>query len=284
MQEWVETLRSKLREMKILSPRENLYTKLPEVRAPLLPTRDPTSPLPAPPPVPAAIVPGVKRVIPPSVQQQIQQSLASENNEIRNSLNNANTSSLQTVNDETTITTVSSTSSSTANTTAAATTAALSGITTKTVATAVTAPVPLLTSMSNTLTQNLLNMLTDPISAYSEQLNDANSSSSSIDPKEIVTGSSSLSLAMERDLNLSDTSTEEEFIGPLLRKPSANTSDINSSFITHNSMCLDVLAAHRASADQIRNLENILQCERYIPRIFKETCGESEINHPKNWF
>ncbi|KAM7362716.1 uncharacterized protein ACRADG_013286 isoform 1-T2 [Cochliomyia hominivorax] len=265
MQEWVETLRSKLREMKILSPRENLYTKLPEVRAPLLPTRDPTSPLPAPPPVPAAIVPGVERVIPPSVQQQTQQSLASENNEIRNSLNNANTSSLQTVNDET-ITTVSSTSSSTANTTAAATTAALSGITTTTVATAVTAPVPLLTSMSNTLTQNLLNMLSDPISAYSEQLNDANSSSSSIDPEEIVTGSSSLSLAIERDLNLSDTSTEEEFIGPLLRKPSANTSDINSSFITNNSVRLDVLAAHRASADQIRNLENILQCERYIPR------------------
>jgi len=63
MQEWVETLRSKLREMKILSPRENLYTKLPEVRAPLLPTRDPTSPLPPPPPVPAALVPGVERVV-----------------------------------------------------------------------------------------------------------------------------------------------------------------------------------------------------------------------------
>jgi hypothetical protein len=53
MLEWVETLRSKLREMKILSPKENLYSKLPEIRPPLLPTRDPTSPLPATPPIPA---------------------------------------------------------------------------------------------------------------------------------------------------------------------------------------------------------------------------------------
>lgn len=61
MQEWVDTLRLKLREMKILSPKENLYSKLPEVRPPLLPTRDPTrDPLPATPPVPAAIVPGVE--------------------------------------------------------------------------------------------------------------------------------------------------------------------------------------------------------------------------------
>lgn len=60
MQEWVDTLRLKLREMKILSPKENLYSKLPEARPPLLPTRDPTrDPLPLPPPVPAAIVPGV---------------------------------------------------------------------------------------------------------------------------------------------------------------------------------------------------------------------------------
>lgn len=61
MQEWVDTLRSKLREMKILSPKENLYSKLPEVRPPLLPTRDPMSPLPETPAIPAAI-PGVERV------------------------------------------------------------------------------------------------------------------------------------------------------------------------------------------------------------------------------
>lgn len=64
MQEWVDTLRLKLREMKILSPKENLYSKLPEARPPLLPTRDPTrDPLPATPPVPAAIVPGVERIV-----------------------------------------------------------------------------------------------------------------------------------------------------------------------------------------------------------------------------
>lgn len=62
MQQWVDTLRSKLREMKILSPKDNLYSKLPEARLPLLPTRDPMSPLPAPPPVPAALVPGVERI------------------------------------------------------------------------------------------------------------------------------------------------------------------------------------------------------------------------------
>lgn len=58
MQEWVDTLRLKLREMKILSPKENLYSKLPEVRPPLLPTRKFTDPLPETPPGPAAIVPG----------------------------------------------------------------------------------------------------------------------------------------------------------------------------------------------------------------------------------
>lgn len=63
MQEWVSTIRSKLREMKILSPRENLYSKMPEIRQPLLPTRDPTSPLPAPPPVPAAVVPGIEPTV-----------------------------------------------------------------------------------------------------------------------------------------------------------------------------------------------------------------------------
>ncbi|XP_037824330.1 flocculation protein FLO11 isoform X2 [Lucilia sericata] len=259
MQEWVETLRSKLREMKILSPRENLYTKLPEVRAPLLPTRDPTSPLPAPPPVPAAIVPGVERVIPPSVQQQ-QSTTALETNETRNSLNNTATSSSPITSESNSMetTTTQATSSTAANTT-------IQTSSSSTTTSNITAAVPHLTSMSNTLTQNLLNMLSDPISAYSEQLNDANSSSSSIEPDDMVTGSSTLSLAMERDFNFSDCSTEEEFIGPLLRKPSANTSDINGSF-TNNSVRLDVLAAHRASADQIRNLENILQCERYIPR------------------
>lgn len=60
MLEWVESLRGKLYELRILSPKENVYTKLPEPRTPLLPTRDPTSPLPPPPAIPPAILPGVE--------------------------------------------------------------------------------------------------------------------------------------------------------------------------------------------------------------------------------
>lgn len=72
MKEWVETLRSKLREMKIISPKENVYSKLPETRQPLLPTRDPMSPLPPPPAeIPPAIVPGVEVTIPiPLIQSE----------------------------------------------------------------------------------------------------------------------------------------------------------------------------------------------------------------------
>lgn len=61
MIDWVETLRRKLLEMRILSPKENVYSKLPVTKnVTLLPTRDPTSPLPLPPTEPAAIVPGVE--------------------------------------------------------------------------------------------------------------------------------------------------------------------------------------------------------------------------------
>ncbi|XP_021913804.1 uncharacterized protein LOC110826963 isoform X3 [Zootermopsis nevadensis] len=62
MMEWVDTIRTKLREMRILSPRENLYTRMPEARLPLAPTRDPNSPLPPPPAGPSVVVPGVERV------------------------------------------------------------------------------------------------------------------------------------------------------------------------------------------------------------------------------
>ncbi|RZF47533.1 hypothetical protein LSTR_LSTR009069 [Laodelphax striatellus] len=61
MMEWVESIGGKLREMHVLSPRENLYSRQPESRAPLLPTRDPNSPLPPPPAsVPPMLVPGVE--------------------------------------------------------------------------------------------------------------------------------------------------------------------------------------------------------------------------------
>lgn len=124
MQEWVDTLRSKLREMKILSPRENIYSKLPEIRPPLLPTRDPTSPLPAPPPVPAALVPGIERINPP------------------------------------TITTVPSTSTSTSTT-----------VTTG-------QATPTTSAMSNTLTQNLIAMLSSPIANLRQQSDDGQASGS----------------------------------------------------------------------------------------------------------
>lgn len=63
MIDWVESLRGKLHELRILSPKENIYSKMPEVKtanASLLSTRDPTSPLPPPPPIPPAVLPGVE--------------------------------------------------------------------------------------------------------------------------------------------------------------------------------------------------------------------------------
>ncbi|XP_016950665.1 uncharacterized protein LOC108024946 [Drosophila biarmipes] len=208
MQEWVETLRSKLREMKILSPRENLYTKLPEVRAPLLPTRDPTSPLPPPPPVPAALVPGVERVVAGS--HQAQSAAAPPPPEQPSSP-------------------VTSTP-------------------------APSAPAP--AAMSNTLTQHLLNMLSDPISTYSEQI------SESVEPasgQEDGAGAEGVAeeqpSSSDADPNLSD----DEYLSPLLRK---------ACVLTENGVRVDVVAAtaQRASADQILNLEHMLQCERLIPR------------------
>lgn len=60
MHEWVEALRGKLYELRILSPKENLYTKLPDRSLPLLSTRDPTSPLPPTPAVPPEFTPGIE--------------------------------------------------------------------------------------------------------------------------------------------------------------------------------------------------------------------------------
>lgn len=60
MMDWVDSVSNKLREMRILSPKENVYSRLPELRLPLLPTRDPNSPLPLPPAGPSALVPGIE--------------------------------------------------------------------------------------------------------------------------------------------------------------------------------------------------------------------------------
>ncbi|XP_053684459.1 serine-rich adhesin for platelets [Sabethes cyaneus] len=134
MQEWVESLRSKLREMKLLSPKENLYSKLPEAKPPLAPTRDPTSPLPATPPVPAAIVPGIERVQPSSLLHSALQagSGGSSSTSLLQSASNSSPFSMATPN----------------------------------LGTSPPQPPPI-TAMSNTSTQNLMNLLTNPLQAVS---------------------------------------------------------------------------------------------------------------------
>lgn len=150
MQEWVDTLRSKLREMKILSPKENFYSKLPEIRPPLLPTRDPMSPLPAPPPVPAAMVPGVECIIASVASTTASTSTIS--NAIA-STSNSNNRALETMQEAppspspTSLTTNSSISSD--DTTFLLETTSIS------------------TAMSNTSPQSLINLLSNPIQAYS---------------------------------------------------------------------------------------------------------------------
>ncbi|XP_055906712.1 uncharacterized protein LOC129941956 [Eupeodes corollae] len=181
MQEWVETLRSKLREMKIISPRENLYTKLPEVRAPLLPTRDPTSPLPATPPVPAAIVPGVERVVPSISSSSSATSSTTTTTTAQTPAGVVATTSISNVAPSTsTSSTTSHLQDTPRNSISIAATCSTPSIVNTSSSSNVSVVVPssttsaCLTSMSNTLTQNLLNMLSDPISNYSEQLNTGN--------------------------------------------------------------------------------------------------------------
>lgn len=158
MQEWVETLRQKLREMKILSPRENLYSKLPEIRAPLLPTRDPMSPLPAPPPIPAAIVPGIEQLPTPTVSsaQPSSQSTTGITSNVSRTLAPTTT----TVATTTLVTSTNQQPSTSASSSAPA--------------------LPPPAAMSNTLTQNLINMLQSPLaySSHATSINEAASDSS----------------------------------------------------------------------------------------------------------
>lgn len=67
--EWVDTIRNKLRELRVLAPKDNLYSKMPEPRHALLPTRDPTSPLPLPPVGALGLVPGVESPVRPAAAQ-----------------------------------------------------------------------------------------------------------------------------------------------------------------------------------------------------------------------
>lgn len=195
MQEWVDTLRLKLREMKILSPKENLYSKLPEVRPPLLPTRDPMSPLPATPPVPAALVPGVERIVnniqtsrhvattvastpltstststsntntndsaPNGSSNVLLSDQMSNSNSVHHSVDN-NYVSTQVVNAQ-------STSDSTITIATASISTAPSTSNSSSSSSSSTSSLPA-SSMSNTLTQNLIKMLY-PVTTYSHQAN-----------------------------------------------------------------------------------------------------------------
>lgn len=250
MQEWVETLRSKLREMKILSPRENLYTKLPEVRAPLLPTRDPTSPLPAPPPVPAAIVPGIER-IPAHQHEHISRTTTNAPAPVSASAT-APAPAL-----------VSASATAPAPTPAPATPPIIEA--------APTATLPA-TAMSNTLTQHLLNMLSDPISTYSEQISETATALSAADETEQELQEHESNAPPSHavtDINLSD----DEFLSPILRNgvrvdvAAASAQRISAGkCFNHTEFEQFIRFSHLSLTDQILNFEQMLQCERLIPR------------------
>lgn len=167
MQEWVDTLRLKLREMKILSPKENLYSKLPEVRPPLLPTRDPTrDPLPLPPPVPAEIVPGV--IVNTTQCTRTTASAAAS------STLNASVSAAMHVADTSSVEASSSANSdgNERNTTNDGNEATNSFVVVDTLNAITTAPIA---STSNTLPQNLIKMLY-PLPNFNHQTNALNNS------------------------------------------------------------------------------------------------------------
>lgn len=97
--------------------------------------------------------------------------------------------------------------------------------------------------MSNTLTQHLLNMLSDPISTYSEQISEElEPSGAELDATIEGGAASDPQLTNDADLNLSD----DEFLSPLLRK---------ACVLTENGVRLDVVAAtaQRVSAGEIRD-------------------------------
>lgn len=60
MNEWVNCIRTKLRELKVLSPKENIYTKPPVMRPILQITRNPRDPLPECPPIEDEDIPGLE--------------------------------------------------------------------------------------------------------------------------------------------------------------------------------------------------------------------------------
>ncbi|XP_049278822.1 mucin-5AC [Anopheles funestus] len=217
MQEWVECLRSKLREMKLLSPKENLYSRLPEVRPPLAPTRDPTSPLPATPPVPAAIVPGIERVQPSSLVQQQQQhhghqsslgGVSGQGHSLHVGPSGSggasgtiasNTGTTSSISSSSSSASSSSSSSSSSNASSSSGTSYSSTLTSISNCPngergSVTGP----PAMSNTSTQNLMNLLSNPLQAVSSINAQASKPLSATATDSISLGSSS-SLVSEEE-------------------------------------------------------------------------------------
>uniref|UniRef100_A0A182M9E3 PH domain-containing protein n=1 Tax=Anopheles culicifacies TaxID=139723 RepID=A0A182M9E3_9DIPT len=213
MQEWVECLRSKLREMKLLSPKENLYSRLPEVRPPLAPTRDPTSPLPATPPVPAAIVPGIERVQPPSLVQQQQQhhhsstaGVSGQSTSLPSGSSGSGGASGMIVSNTGTTSSISSSSSSASSSSSSSSNgSSSSGTSYSSTLTSisncptgergsVTGP----PAMSNTSTQNLMNLLSNPLQAVSS-INAQVSKPSTVAATDSISLGSSSSLVSEEE-------------------------------------------------------------------------------------
>lgn len=222
MQEWVSTLRSKLREMKIISPKENLYSRLPEIRQPLLPTRDPMSPLPAPPPVPAAIVPGIEPAVPIPV-------LGTPSSAVQS---------------------VQSTSEPPVPEDAPAPSPSPPA----------TVPVP--TAMSNTLTQNLLNMLSDPIVSLAHLLNaqqDEPSTSTAVaterslqSDSDNTSGSSSASSSLARTFTANVLNGDKKSARTSVqRRESSSSSNSSESFKSITPLIIPRPHTSKTNADQV---------------------------------
>lgn len=215
MKEWVETLRSKLREMKIISPKENVYSKLPEHRMPLLPTRDPMSPLPPPPSTVPDIVPGIEVLPTPTPTTTI-----TSVDEIVESTETERTQS-----DQLTIPTTSISSHSLNNDSNSLSSDSpedeqetdesncLNSLTTNT-------PPPL----SNTTTKSIMNLLLNPIQVYGEQYNTQKNNSSNAIENHPSTSKNVLNITSNDENNTNKYSLAKIFSDNVL------SSDIGTQF------------------------------------------------------
>jgi hypothetical protein len=138
MIDWVNCLKLKLRELKILSPKENIYTKPPGMMRPTVLHRNPTDPLPQR-PMNVTDIPGLELVNHnnDNTIQRNDEDNANESEEVSNILNNLNISNF--IND------INEDESSTA------------------IPIPISIPVFNNFSNSNTTSQNLINLLSNPL-------------------------------------------------------------------------------------------------------------------------